>query len=703
MKRWALRSALLLVFMSCFSTINYAAGSKMLKWKGIHALSKATIENVMVDEKGFATLSYSLDTLFSSAEIFLWDCDFDSRGNMYIASGNAGKVFRISPNRQVFTVFTGEAGTEIFAVAVDEHDNVYVGESPSGTVYRLGKGDKQEEYFITDEHYIWDLAFDTGGTLFAATGDQGKIYRILGKSRGEVYYRSTENHIVTMLFHDGKLYAGTEPNGLFLQIVEKDEAIVHYDTDEQEVRAIAAYLDTIYFSTVSQPLSSAASSYTSFFGPAPMDMQSIEKSTLYRFHIPTGSVVPLWDCVTPPIYAIVTDEAGRVLIGAEGGKLFYLHGNRKVGFVNQLAEHPLLSLVTARKGDGIIILTGNLGNVIQMGPDLAKVGTIESHVIDTRSRSAFGRIDWNADVPAGTDLSVWIRAGNRENPDENWSSWKEMRKGAEIGLHPSRFIQIKCELRTASSGKTPLFKDVSISYLPENRMPAIFSLVVCPAGVNGSEAYDPFGGVKMPLGEKDRIYYVNLGYDLPQTIYMLEKGKRCAIWQAADPDGDSLTYTFYYRGVEERQWKELKKKLMVPAVIWDETAFPDGLYRVKLVASDKWNNPPERTRTTEMESEPFLVDNARPVVEVTSIRAQGNGIHITVSAEDALSILKEARYSVNAEEWQAVLPKDGIFDEAKEDFAITIDEMEPGEYTVVFKVVDFALNTGTGKGTTEIK
>jgi hypothetical protein len=699
MKRLALWVTLALL---C-SANAYPAGSKVLKWKGVRELSKATIENIMVDHRGFASLSYGIDSLFESTEIFLWDCDFDSKGNIYVVSGNEGKVFRISPSHQVFTIFSGESGAEIFAVAVDARDNVYIGESPSGIIYRIGKGEKEEEYFTTGEQYIWDLAFDANGRLFAATGDQGKVYRILEKGRGEVYYGSTENHIIRLLFHRGKLYAGTEPNGLFMEIMEKGKAVVHYDTDEDEVRAMVAYEDMIYFSTVNQPLSSGAASYSSFFGPAAMDMPNAEKSTLYRFNLGTKSVLPLWDCVTPPIYTIAAHEDGRVLIGAEGGKLYYVTDRGKVGFVNQVGDAPVLTITPEEKGEGFIILTGNLGNVIRMGPDLAKVGTMESHVIDTESRSLFGHIDWNVDVPTGTQFTVWIRVGNRENPDEDWSRWKQMRRGAAIDLGPARFIQIKCELRTASSGKSPLFKDISISYLPENRAPSIYAVVVCPVGVNASEAYDPYGGAKMPLSEKDHRFYVDLGYDLPPSLYMLEKGKRCAVWQAADPDGDSLMFTFFYRGEKEKEWKELKKEIMQPSVIWDETAFPDGTYRTKVEASDRWNNPPDRAREVEMESEPFTVDNFSPLVEVTSIRAQGNSIHIGVTAEDELSLLKDARYSVNAGEWQAVLPEDGIFDNNRETFSVTIENREPGEYTIVFKVVDLALNTGSGKATTEIK
>jgi hypothetical protein len=699
MKRFALGIAVMLL---CAANA-YPAGSKLLKWKLLLDFSKAHIENVMVDPKGFASLSYGIDTLFESAEVFLWDCDFDSRGNIYVASGNEGKVFRISPTHQVFTTFAGEQGAEIFAVAVDANDNVYIGESPSGIIYRINRAGKEEEYFATGEQYIWDMRFDAGGTLFAATGDRGKLYRISQEGKGEVYYSSTENHIVKLLFYRGKLYAGTEPNGLFIEIVEKDRAVVHYDTDENEVHAMVGIEDDIYFATISEPLSSSPASYSSFFGPGAMEMGKMEKSVLYRFDLKKQSVIPLWDCVTPPIYTITAGTGGDVFVGTDRGKLYQAFSDGRIGFVNQFGEAPVLAVVPKTKGKDYIVLTGNLGSMLRLGPDLAKVGTIESHVIDTERKSVFGRIDWDVDVPPGTQFSVWVRVGNRESPDEDWSVWKEMRRGTAINLAPARFIQVKCEFRTASSGKSPLFRDISISYLPENRAPFIAAFVVCPVGINASEGYDPFGGAKIPLSEKEMTFYMDLGYDLPPTLYVLEKGKRCAIWQALDPDGDSLTFTFFYRGEKEKQWKELKKDVVQSSVIWDETAFPDGKYHGRIIASDSRDNPPERALEIEMESEPFIVDNTAPSVHVESIQARGDEIQLTVSAEDELSLLKEASYSINAGEWQVVLPEDGIFDSKSETFVVRIKDQKPGEYTVVFKVTDLSLNIGTGKGTTEIK
>ncbi|TES90739.1 MAG: hypothetical protein E3J87_09375 [Candidatus Cloacimonadota bacterium] len=699
------RVGLILIIILCNVFALCGSVSKLLKWKGTKALSKAKIENVMIDSKGYISLSPDIDTIFQSTEIFLWDCVIDSKGNLYVSSGNEGKVFRVSPSRQIFTVFTSEKGAELFALAVDKKDNVYIGESPSGIIYRLSKNGKVKEFYKTGEKYVWRLLFDNNGMLFAATGDRGKLFKISSGGKGEIYYSSKENHIISLLFYKKKLYVGTEPNGLFIEITRKDKATVLYDTKENEIRSMVGIENSIFFATITRPSAVATSSFTSFFsGVSPMQgSKKNEKSVLYKFDIDKQTVSSLWECPTPPLYSISEFKDGRILIGTESGRLYTADKDGKINQLNQFETSPILNIIKGRKKNSFFLLTGNLGNVIKMGPDLSKKGEITSEEFDTGRKSSFGRANWDVILPTGTSFTLKLRIGNKENPDEDWTDWKEMKKDGEINLLPGRFIQLKSELRTRGSGKSPLLKEVSISYLPENRRPVIKEIIICPAGVSTGESDQSLFASRTVLSEKQKHFYKDIGYDLPQTVYKLEKGKRCAYWTASDPDGDSLYFSFFYRGEEEKEWKELKKELKKPAFVWDETALPDGVYYIKVSVSDERENPSTRALSAELTSEPFVIDNTSPVIEVNSIKAKGKNIEVKVTGEDKLSILKSVSYSVNGGEWNILLPDDGIFDSKKEEFLFTIKENESGEYTVVVKVTDLSLNTGVGKGTVEVK
>lgn len=699
MKRIGLLSIIILYTVS----VSFSSGSKIFKWKGTRDLTKVKIENVIINDMGIISLSPAVDTIFQSTEVFLWDCVYDSRGNLYVASGNEGKVFKITNANQVFTVFTSEKGAEIFSLAADKEDNIYVGESPSGIIYKISKNGNVKEFFATDEKYIWNLLFDNKGMLFVATGDRGKLFRISADGKGKVYYSSTENHIVTLLLYNGKLYAGTEPNALFVEIDKEGKATVLFDTDENEVHSMIGMGNKIFFATLSRPITVMPSSYTSFFSNGSIEGSKMEKSILYKFDINKKTVTSIWSCTTPPIYALSEFSDNKILIGTENGRLYGADEDGRISQMNKFEDSPILSINKGLLKNSYIILTGNLGNVIKIGPDLSRTGRIISDVYDTGRMSIFGRIDWDSDVPSGTMISLWLRVGNKKDPVEDWTNWKKMKKGANINIPPARFIQIKSELETTSGWKSPYLKDISISYLPENRKPVLEKLVICPVGVNASEGYDPMLGPQAILPEKERNFYTDLGFDLPLTLYGLAKGKRCAYWVATDPDRDSLYFSFFYRGDEEKEWKELEKDLMRPSFTWDETTLPDGIYFAKVSASDERDNPASRALTSEIISESFIIDNSAPDVEVNSVKRRGENIEVSVTAKDKLSLLKSASFSINGGEWNVILPEDGIFDRKEEKFLFTHKAEKKGEYTVVVKVTDLSLNTGTGKGTVEVR
>ena len=54
-------------------------------------------------------------------------------------------------------------------------------------------------FFDPDDKYIWALAVDAKGVVYAATGDKGVIYRITPDGKGEVFYRTKATHVRALL------------------------------------------------------------------------------------------------------------------------------------------------------------------------------------------------------------------------------------------------------------------------------------------------------------------------------------------------------------------------------------------------------------------------------------------------------------------------------------------------------------------------
>ena len=68
------------------------------------------------------------------------------------------------------------------------------------------------------------------------------------KDTGEVWFETGQSHVTALtLDKEGRLLAGTEPNGLIYRLDGKDKAFVLYDSNFPEIRTLATAPDgTVY-------------------------------------------------------------------------------------------------------------------------------------------------------------------------------------------------------------------------------------------------------------------------------------------------------------------------------------------------------------------------------------------------------------------------------------------------------------------------
>jgi hypothetical protein len=183
-----------------------------------------------------------------------------------------------------------------------------------------------------------------------------------------------------------------------------------------------------------------------------------------------------------------------------------------------------------------------------------------------------------------------------------------------------------------------------------------------------------------------------------KSIYI--RGMRSVEWEAEDPNHDALSFVLSFRGDDETAWKPLARGLRGGYFDFDSMQLPDGLYRVRLEASDSPSNPGDRTETDTRVSEAFLVDNTPPVVQL-SLRegAKGGSIALDGSATDTMGPIARAEYSVDATGWVGLRPADGVSDSTSESYRFTLGSLRPGEHTVILKITDLLGNVGAGKVT----
>ena len=169
-------------------------------------------------------------------------------------------------------------------------------------------------------------------------------------------------------------------------------------------------------------------------------------------------------------------------------------------------------------------------------------------------------------------------------------------------------------------------------------------------------------------------------------------------WQADDPENDRLSYSLYFRGEDETQWKLLRMNMFENSLLLDSDILADGRYYFRVVASDRPSNDKSAAREAELVSSPVLLDNTPPVVTFGGPQRGVNGrFEVTVNAADQTSALRRCEYSMDAGPWLPVEAVDGVTDSPQEQFHIIIDRLRAGEHLLVVRAYDAANNAGLAK------
>ena len=117
-----------------------------------------------------------------------------------------------------------------------------------------------------------------------------------------------------------------------------------------------------------------------------------------------------------------------------------------------------------------------------------------------------------------------------------------------------------------------------------------------------------------------------------------------------------------------------------------------------------FHRPPEKALTDQEISDPFVIDNTRPVVQTPQSKlANDKRCTVRGTATDQYSTILTMSYSINAGDWVLVYPTDEIFDTQTEPFTFTTPSLPPGENTIVIKVIDAVGNVGCGKVVVSVK
>ena len=653
-------------------------------------------ENVSLSSKGELMLAPKLDAFFEDTkEIYVWCLAEDSKGNIYAGTGNGGKIYRINTDGES-SLFYDSPEVSILTLAIDPNDNIYAGTAPDGLIYKLTDSSTPPTTILSsEEKYVWAMTFDEAGNLYASTGTSGKIYKITPDGQTSVLYDSDERNILCLLYHQGMLYAGSDGKGTIYSVKTEDgAATVIYQTGQKEVRRLVIGAQGLIYAGTITTAAPQPGGPPPPPGPPGLGGRNPEekKSRVYKIQ-PDGIVSVMWEAPDPLILAMVFDSEEGLYVGTgDSGKLYWVNTDGDSVLKGKCSASQILAIHRTANSDRLLLATGNAGKIFELKSDYLAEGTLESKAHDTKVVSRWGKLSWEGVTPEGTVISFATRTGNTEKPNSTWNDWSEELTDPEVSQITSpaaRYIQWRAKLTTSAVSATPVLKKVTVASVQSNTEPRFTSIEVRRGGA--PESPGPPEGVRRPR-ESRTPSNSNSGGD---------STKYTASWKVEDENSDTLQFNVYYKGIDETNWKLLKKELNESSYALDTTSMSDGRYVVKVNATDKLSNPPNFAKSTEKISDPFDIDNSQPTVTDITVTANDDQTYqITCTVEDLASYIQKAVYKIDSDEhWQVIFPDDGIFDSKRETLLLHTNSLPAGEHTITIRVTDAAVNTGVGRAT----
>ncbi len=387
---------------------------------------------------------YAYSVAFNPQTKYVWDMVLDGHGNLYIATGDRGQIFKLAPTGENSVFFKSDEA-HIRALALDRDGNLIAGSDGSGLIYRISPGGEAFVLYSAAKKEITALAVDRAGNIYAAgAGDK----RAAAPSPPAPAPASP---------------AGILPPSAPLGLGPSSPLV---------------------------PFTSAGTS---------------GGSEIYRI-ARDGSPLRLWSSHDDLVYALAFDGRGNLLAGTGNkGKIFAITGTDRYTDLLKATAGQVTAFAAA-PGGGLYVSTSNFGKLFVLGPEPAREGAYESDVFDAHIFSRWGRAEVRS--RGAVDLYARSgNVDNPDRNWSPWKL-VDLKNDAPLDVPAARFVQWRVVLKSGplapevgsvlvnylSKNVAPEVDEVSITpgmrYLPPAKvMPA--TVVAAPGATGtGTQQFD---------------------------------------------------------------------------------------------------------------------------------------------------------------------------------------------------------------------
>ncbi len=606
---------------------------------------------------------------FSNEHIFAMTAD--AQGRLIAAvSGSSCKLIRFSKDFSEYqTVFTPEDCSFIFALELDKKGNIYVAAGTGGKIYKLSPDFKNTELLCTlDERNVISLKL-SGENLYAGCDKKGIVYKIkTDGSKTAAVYDSPNSDITAIETDDaGNVYiaaSGSDNGQASMRERMRQQMMEARKSAEEDAQGNGDSEGESFSSDEGGLRLSIASSKPKKQengGQMPMMQQSnAGKSAVYKIS-PDGIASTLLQ--SEGMFLAASLKAGRLYVGtSKDGKLLSI--DTKTEFFKSIYEDTKSSQITSitRSGKDILVGLSNPARLVRLSEGYASSGFWKSDIIDAGQPAFWGKLQLDAHIPSGCEIAVSSRSGNIDDAKNDymseWSKPTVVREATDLNVPTARFAQVKLILKGTDS-KSPVINAASIASVVPNIAPVIKEIKI-----DDQPRTSGGGAINMNI-------------------------------IAEDENNDPLVYTYKISELGSGVWVTIEDKLDKNTLQWNTKSVPDGIYKVKVIVSDRNGNNPQSALESEKISEKVTVDNTPPAIIESETAVKEGSVHISLTVTDEYSRIEKVRYTVDSsDEWISIIPDDMLYDTKREIFSIQTDKLDPGSHIVAVEVKDAGGNAG---------
>jgi len=639
---------------------------KVIEKTKFNDFQKGSFQNISVGRKGLLTLGPKFKPVAGPAEEYYFSLGVGATGDIVVGTGHNAAIYRIpAAGGEAEQIYRGDQ-IDVYALLVEASGDVVAATSPNGKVIRISAKDKKvTDVFDPEGRFIWDMKAEGAGNIICAVGNPAGVFSITPDGQVETLFNPEDAHIMSLAIAlDGSIFAGSGDRGVLYQIKNRKIKVL-YDSPLDEVRSICEDRDgNVYFAVLKNIAAQRVAKEFELGGVfrKSRDEEKTEikeKSILYCLRN-DGNTDQLWSSEEEFIYTLHYDKTMNAVVMGTGnsGRIYRIESNGDYSLFMESESAQVYKIVGS--ANGFVAVSNNTASLVNVESGLNSTGTYFSEVIDNRLQSRFGKITWNADLPAQTTVQFSVRYGNSENADSSWTTWSAPFNDpdkSDLNTSGYRFLQVKAALNSQSPNVTPILNSFRIYYMESNRAPLIKEIATMK--IKSEEGKSG--------GESEKLMDKNLRFR----------------WEVNDPNQDNLLFHLYLKKVSDKGWLQIQKNLQEREFILEMENYEDGKYLLKVEADDVLDNSPTLAKKSSLISSPFLIDSTAPVIRDWA----QNGTSTRFLVADETSAVSRVLYSYDGKEWLPVFPEDQIADSKTESFLVTFPDVEKKAF-VFIKVMD---------------